>query len=133
MRKILVLLLTLVMLFTLCACEKQGVSNQTSSSATSYQNAKKTLTDNDINSAVSDALYNKINSQFPIADANRCTYKIYSTENEGRNIFVYGHVILNNKQGEPIGGYSDGSGSPIRYFTVKIDADTGRAFSCHIE
>ena len=132
MKKIVVLLLTLVMLFTLCACEDQDTTKQTASSTTSYQSTKKELTDSDIKSIVVDKLYDTIDRTYVTAAPGSCRYSINTTEKKNGDIYVYGSVTLYVKYGELTGGWSDGSGTPFRRFTVKIDADTGWG-SCDIE
>ena len=133
MKKMAIFFLTLVMLLTLCACENQDTTKQSASSTTTYQSTKKTLTDDDIKSMVVDKLYNTIDREYVTADPGSCRYSINTTEKEGNYIYVYGSVTLYDKYGELTGGYSDGSGTPFRRFTVKISAGPGSALSCDID
>ena len=133
MKKFVIFFLLLVMLLTLCACEDQDTTKQSASSTTSYQSTKKALTDDDIKSMVVDKLYNTIDREYVTADPGSCRYSINTTEKEGIYIYVYGSVTLYDKYGELTGGYSDGSGTPFRHFTVKIHAETRSALGCDID
>ena len=91
------------------------------------------MTDDEIESSVVNALYNKIKSKYDDADAGSCRYSINKIEKEFGYIYVYGSVTLYDKYGNLTTGWSDGSGTPFRSFSVKIDADTGRAYNCEIK
>ena len=58
---------------------------------------------------------------------------IRKTEKKGNDTVLYGKLYLYDKYGKSTTGYSDGSGSYIRSFTVEIDNDTGKAVSCTIK
>ena len=77
------------------------------------------------------ALYEEIQSKYSAAGSTK--YKINKTEKKGNDTVLYGKLYLYDKYGKSTTGYSDGSGSYIRSFTVEIDNDTGKAVSCTIK
>lgn len=79
------------------------------------------------------ALYEEIQSKYSAADPGSTKYKINKTEKKGNDTVLYGKLYLYDKYGKSTTGYSDGSGSYIRSFTVEIDNDTGKAVSCTIK
>lgn len=129
MKKWIVLLLSLIVALSLCACDSGDSSYSYNSEAEEDE-----LTNDEIESIVSSAIYREINSKYDAADAGSCRYKINKTEEEKDGyIYVYGSVTLYDKYGKLTGGWNDGSGSPYRDFTVKINAETKRASSCDIK
>ncbi len=138
MKKWIVLLLSLVIVISLCACENQDSSNRNtssikSSSPSTYATEKDELSDTEIESIVANALYNKIDSYYDTADAGSCRYDINKTEEKNGYIYAYGSVTLYDKYGKITGGWADGSGTAFRSFTVKINADTGLVSNCDID
>ncbi len=136
MKKWIALLLSLMMVLSLCSCKNEDPSDDdTSSSGSSYSSAsdEDELTDDEIESIVVNALYNEINSKFDTADAGSSRYDINKTETKSGYVYVYGSVTLYDKYGMTTSGWIDESGTPYKNYTVKIDADTGRATSCEIE
>ena len=120
MKKFISLLLVFTMMLSLCACGGGGSSNNDKFSTSTFSSEKDGLTDSEIKSIVSDALYKKIDSKYPTAEA------------KSGYIYVYGKVALFDKYGSLTTGWFDGSGSYIRNFTVKINVDT-RSSSCDID
>lgn len=132
MKKIIAILLVFTMMLSLCACGGGGSSNNDKSSTSTFSSEKDGLTDSEIKSIVSDALYKKIDSKYDTADAGSCTFEINKTEKKSGYIYVYGKVALFDKYGNLTTGWFDESGSYIRNFTVKINVDT-RSSSCDID
>lgn len=91
------------------------------------------LTDSEIESIVVKALYNEIVRTYDTADADSCKYSINKTEEKKGKIYVYGQVHLYDKYGNATTGWSDGSGSYSRSFTVTINTKSGNSYSCDID
>ncbi len=138
MKKWIALLLSLVLALSLCACNHKessdGSSSSTDSSSDSTSERKKdTLTYDAIEALVVNALYQEIDSTYTTADPGSCSYAINTTETNGDFTYVYGSVTLYDKYGRATGGWSDGSGTPFRSFTIQINGRTGRVTSCKIQ
>lgn len=82
---------------------------------------------------VESALLAEVGKKFPIADASSTKYKINKTEKQSGYTIVYGKLYLYDKYGKSTTGRSDGSGSYIRTFEVKISNSTNKVSSCTIK
>ena len=137
MKKIFLLFITVVMAISLCSCEGDNQAKYDTepsySHSTSYTTSEDELTDDEIESSVVDALYDEIDSYYDTADAGSCKYSINKKEEKNGYIYVYGSVTLYDKYGKLTSGWYDGSGTPFRSFTVKINSDTGRVSNCEID
>lgn len=79
------------------------------------------------------ALLKEIDRKYSAADPGSCKYNINKTQKEGNYTVVYGKLYLYDQYGKATTGYSDGSGSYIRTFEVKINDNTGSVSSCTIK
>lgn len=82
---------------------------------------------------VASALMSEVKKKFPIADAGSTKYKINKSEQKNGYTVVYGKLYLYDKYGKASTGRSDGSGSYIRTFEVKISNSTNKVSSCTIK
>lgn len=131
-RRTLVLILVLSMSCFLFGCGSSGETD-TESSGSSYEEENDgELSDSEIESKATSALYNQIGSKFDTADPGSCRYSINKTESNGDGSYtVYGTVTLYDKYGKTTGGWTDGSGTPFREFSVTINSSGST--SCHID
>lgn len=115
---------------------KSGSSSSKSGRSTSKSGGSSssgTLTEDLKEAMVASALINEVKTKFSIADAGSTKYKINKTEKKGNDTIVYGTLHLYDKYGKATTGRSDGSGSYIRSFEVKINNSTKRVSSCKIK
>ena len=118
-----------------------GGGNQTSGSGTSSPSysasgaasGSGTYDDSTYELLAASALLKEIDRKYSAADPSSCKYKINKTEKEGNSTVVYGKLYLYDEYGKATTGYSDGSGSYIRTFEVKINDSTGSVTSCKIQ
>jgi curli biogenesis system outer membrane secretion channel CsgG len=137
MKKVITLLMVFLTILALAACGRSNAPSTTStpnpsSTPIPTSTPKPELSSTEIENIVVKALYDKIKSTYPMADAGSCRYSINKTEKSGSYYYVYGSVTLYDKYGKTTGGWSDGSGTPFRSFTVKMNED-GRFPSCTIK
>ena len=109
---------------------KSGSSSSSKSGSSSSSGA---LTENLKEAMVASALMSEVRTKFPIADAGSTKYKINKTEQKSGYTIVYGKLYLYDKYGKSTTGRSDGSGSSIRTFEVKISNSTKKVSSCTIK
>lgn len=112
-------------------------STQTSTPKTatpsSTSSTSQKLTDDDYEKLATSALYKEIQRKYTAADAGSTRYKINKTERQTTYTIVYGKLYLYDKYGKASTGHSDGSGSYIRSFEVKIKNSTNTVSSCTIK
>lgn len=115
---------------------------KTSTASSSYSTSKKNSTTQSGSTNYSDeyyeklatsALYGEIQKKYKLADPGSTKYKINKTEKQKDYTVVYGKLYLYDKYGKATTGYSDGSGSYIRTFEVKIKNSTHTVSSCTIK
>lgn len=115
------------------SASKSGSSSKAGSSSKSSSSSSGALTENLKEAMVASALMSEVRTKFPIADAGSTKYKINKTEQKSGYTIVYGKLYLYDKYGKSTTGRSDGSGSSIRTFEVKISNSTKKVSSCTIK
>lgn len=109
---------------------KSGGSYSSKSGSSSSSGA---LTEDLKKIMVESAIMSEVKQKFPIADAGSTRYKINTSEQKNGYTIVYGKLYLYDKYGKSTTGRSDGSGSYIRTFEVKISNSTNKVSSCTIK
>ena len=111
-------------------------TSKTSTSKTSTgktSSSSPVMSDDYYKTLASSALYKEIKQKFTAADAGSTKYKINKTEKQKDYTIVYGKLYLYDKYGKASTGRSDGSGSYIRSFEVKIKNSNNQVTSCTIK
>lgn len=117
MKKMLAVLLSLMMLLSLAACQETG--RETSGGNQASQSQSRELTASQIESIAANALLEKIKSSKPSdskVDPSSCRYSINKTEKDVGYTIVYGTVWFNDKYGNA----TEWNGKYKKGFTVSI-------------
>lgn len=114
------------------SASKTSSAPKTSKSGSS-SSASAQMTDKYYETLATSALLQEVKKKYPIADAESTKYKINKTEKQKEYTMVYGKLYLYDKYGKSTTGRSDGSGSYIRTFEVKINNKTNTVSSCTIK
>lgn len=117
MKRMLAVLLSLMMLLSLVACEEA----ESSTSSSQYtQSQSQELTASEIERLAAKALLTELkfgsNKRYSSVDPDSCKYSINKTEKDGVYTVVYGTVYYYDKYGQLTEGYGGYSTS----FTVKV-------------
>lgn len=117
MKRMLAVLLSLMMLLSLVACEEA----ESSTSSSQYtQSQSQELTASEIERLTAKALLTELkfgsNKRYSSVDPDSCKYSINKTKKDGVYTVVYGTVYYYDKYGQLTKGYGGYSSS----FTVKL-------------
>ncbi len=110
-----------------------AVSNSPKTSTAGSSSTSSKMSDDYYKTLATSALYKEIQKKYTAADAGSTKYKINKTEKQKDYTIVYGKLYLYDKYGKASTGHSDGSGSYIRSFEVKIKNSTNTVSSCTIK
>lgn len=112
---------------------KPAKTSTASSSSSTTKKGSANYSDDYYETLATSALYSEVKKKYKMADPGSTKYKINKTEKQKDYTVVYGKLYLYDKYGKATTGYSDGSGSYIRTFEVKIKNSTNKVTSCTIK